>query len=112
MHVHPDALVAWEAQASAWPPSGAPNWRTKARRAARAEHGRLQLPIQLVWLPTYASWLNPIEKLWRKLQQEEIHLHQWADDLEQLRERIDRFLNQYAGGSTDLLRYVGLGIPN
>jgi len=28
------------------------------------------LPIQIVQLPTYASWTNPIEKLWRKLKAE------------------------------------------
>ena len=26
--------------------------------------------IEPVWLPTYAPWLNPIEKLWRWLRQE------------------------------------------
>ncbi|RME39544.1 MAG: hypothetical protein D6793_00970, partial [Thermoflexia bacterium] len=28
------------------------------------------------FLPTYASWLNPIEKLWRWLKQDVLHLHQ------------------------------------
>lgn len=112
VHVHPDLLVALEAQTSEWQPPGAPNWGTTPRPTARRERGALQLPIQLVWLPTYASWLNPIEKLWRKLQQEEIHLHRLADDLEGLRQRIDRFLTQFAAGSRALLYYVGLLVPN
>jgi transposase len=112
VHVHPDVLVILEAQESQWQPPGAPNWRTKPRRAVNKERGDWQLPIQLVWLPTYASWLNPIEKLWRKLQQEEIHIHRVAADLETLRHRIDTFLDQLAGGSPDLLRYVGLLVPN
>jgi transposase len=112
VHVHPDVLVGLEAQESPWPPAGAPNWRTKPRRAVRKQRGEWALPIQLVWLPTYASWLNPIEKLWRKLQQEEIHLHRVADELETLRQRIDTFLDQYAAGALDLLRYVGLAVPN
>ena len=59
-------------------------------------------------LPTYASWCNPIEKLWRKLRQEVTHLHRWANDVPRLREEVERFLDQFASGSTDLLRYVGL----
>ncbi len=61
-----------------------------------------------LFLPTYASWLNPIEKLWRWLKQDVLHLHQWADALETLREKVCLFLNQFAGGSDALLRYVGL----
>ncbi|MBK7218852.1 MAG: transposase [Candidatus Promineofilum sp.] len=43
------------------------------------------LPIQLLCLPTYASWLNPIEKLWRWLKQEVIRLHRCADDWPRLK---------------------------
>ena len=63
------------------------------------------VPIQLIPLPTYASWCNPIEKLWRKLRQELTHLHRWGDDVARLRDEIDRFLKQFADGSPDLLRY-------
>ncbi|HET8524033.1 MAG TPA: transposase, partial [Thermomicrobiales bacterium] len=70
------------------------------------------LPIQLVPLPTYASWLNPIEKLWRWLRQEVGHLHPWADDLPALRDALDAFLARFAHGSPDLLRYTGLWIPD
>ena len=34
--------------------------------------------IELVWLPTYAPWLNPIEKLWRWLRQDVLKLHRLA----------------------------------
>ena len=67
------------------------------------------MPIQLVPLPTYASWCNPIEKVWRKLRQELTHLHLWAADLPRLRAEIDYFLDQFAAGSSALLEYVGLG---
>ena len=112
VHVHPDLLVALEAQESEWQPPGAPNWRTTPRRTARRERGALQLPIQLVWLPTYASWLNPIEKLWRKLRQEELHLHRLADDLAGLRQRIDRFLNQFATGRATSSNMSAFSIPS
>ncbi|MGB9722998.1 MAG: transposase [Chloroflexia bacterium] len=58
-------------------------------------------------LPTYASWLNPIEKRWRWLKQEVLHLHRWAHDLDQLRRQVWAFLDQFAEGSEALLHYVG-----
>lgn len=64
--------------------------------------------IQRVWLPIAASWLNPIEKLWRKLRQEMLRLHLLADDWTALRQAVGRFLDQFASGSSELLHYVGL----
>ena len=61
-----------------------------------------------LFLPTYASWLNPIEKLWRWLKQDIIHLHKLANDLDTLRSQVCDFLNDFASGSDPLLRYVGL----
>jgi len=108
LHFHPDVLVALEPQQSPWPVYRPANWTTQPRQSAQHRYGAAQLPIQLVPLPTYASWTNPIEKLWRKLRQEVTHLHRWADDLLTLRTQIDHFLDQFAGGSLDLLHYVGL----
>jgi hypothetical protein len=64
--------------------------------------------IQRVWLPTAASWLNPIEKLWRKLRQEVLRLHRQAADWKQLRAMVCTFLDQFAAGSPELLHDVGL----
>jgi hypothetical protein len=64
--------------------------------------------IEPVWLPTYAPWLNPIEKLWRWLRQAVLKLHRWADDWPTLRGRVCAFLDQFANGSQRLLEYVGL----
>jgi len=64
--------------------------------------------ITLVYLPTYAPWLNPIEKLWRKSYQEVLHLHRYSDRWPELKERMHTFLRAYSEGSTELLRYVGL----
>jgi transposase len=108
VHHHPDLLVALEPQETPWLLPLPPSWPTEPSPQARARWGHLHLPIQLVPLPTYASWLNPIEKLWRWLNADIVHLHPHADDLPTLRERIDGFLDQFAAGSTDLLRYVGL----
>lgn len=64
--------------------------------------------LEPVFLPTYAPWLNPIEKLWRWLKEDVIKLHRLADCFETLRERVCAFLDQFSDGSQDLLAYVGL----
>lgn len=64
--------------------------------------------IQPVWLPTYAPWLNPIEKLWRWLRQDILKMHRWVEDWPQVKQRVRDFLDQFAHGSAALLRYVGL----
>jgi transposase len=111
VHFHPDVLVALQKQESPWKVYRPPDWPDKPSAAAKAKYGSLELPIQLVPLPTYASWTNPIEKLWRKLRQELLHLHRMADSLDDLRGEVDRFLDKFAEGSLELLRYVGLLKP-
>lgn len=66
------------------------------------------LDITLVPLPTYAPWLNPTEKVGRKLRQEIVHMHRQSDDWDHLKQRVIDFLDQFAFGSSELLRYVGL----
>jgi transposase len=111
VHLHPDVVVALEPQESRHFRPLPPSWPTVPRASAVRRWGQLQLPIQLIPLPTYASWCNPIEKLWRKLRQEVLHVHRWADDRAGVHAAIDAFLAQFASGSADLLRYVGLGVP-
>jgi hypothetical protein len=64
--------------------------------------------ITPVWLPTYAPWLNPIEKLWRWLKQDVLYMHRLADDWQALLGSVLTFLNRFAHGSKNLRRYVGL----
>jgi hypothetical protein len=64
--------------------------------------------LTLLFLPTYASWLNPIEKLWRWLRQDILHSHHLSHDFKQLRAQVADFLRQFAHGSFQLLYYVGL----
>ena len=108
LQCQPDLLIALESQSTPFALKVPPNWPTKPSGAALRKWGALHLPIQLVLLPTYASWLNPIEKLWRYLKQEVVHLHPFANDLAKLRSELDRFLDRFALGSNLLLRYVGL----
>ncbi|MCL4394540.1 MAG: IS630 family transposase [Chloroflexi bacterium] len=68
-----------------------------------------QLPhLEVVWLPTYASWLNPIEKLWRWTRQTVLHRHRLSDRWNELKQRVASFFDQFKDGSQELLRYVGL----
>ncbi len=64
--------------------------------------------IEPVWLPTYAPWLNPIEKLWRWLRQDVLKMHRLAADWPELHQRVNAFLDQFTDGSQELLHYVGL----
>ena len=51
--------------------------------------------IEMVRLPTYAPWLNPIEKLWRWLKQDVLHMHRLSDRWDQLLDRVRQFLKQF-----------------
>lgn len=110
VHLHPDVLCALEPQERLYPVEFSPSWKQKQpspsvqRRKKKPE----PLPIQTVQLPTYASWCNPIEKLWRWLKQDLIHLRHYAHDLDQLRGQIRTFLDAFATRSQELLHYVGL----
>jgi transposase len=87
-------LLIWDN----WPPHHAP-------RALEAAGTR---GIALLWLPTSAPWLNPIEKRWRWLKQERLHHHRLAEHWPELRAQVTTWLDQFAGPSLALLRYTGL----
>lgn len=111
VHCHANVLVALEEQTYPWAFYRPDNWSDKPAESAVKQWGHLDLPIQIVPLPVYASWANPIEKLWRKLKQDLIHMHRYSGNIAELREAILDFLDQFANGSHSLLRYVGLATP-
>ena len=85
-----------------------PNWSEKPSKKI----GKLEkLPIEILQLPTYACWTNPIEKLWRWARQAVIHLHRLSNDWTALQEKVIDFMEQFKDGSQELLHYVGL-LPN
>lgn len=104
VHFHPDVLARLEPQTWPFPFNVPGNWPSQPSKKAVRDH----LPIQILCLPTYASWCNPIEKLWRWLYQDVLHLHRMSDEWQTLKERVDAFLDTFTFGSDDLLRYVGL----
>lgn len=82
------------------------NWPVHRHPSVLACAARLR--IHLRWLPTYAPWTNPIEKLWRWMRQTCVHHHQKAERWNELKADVRAFFDQFADGSTELLRYVGL----
>jgi transposase len=109
-----DALLAFYAQIRAAYPGVAhiyvaqDNWPVHKLDPVLAAAAAQQ--VTPLFLPTYASWLNPIEKLWRWLKQEVIHLHTWAHEekLTTLRQQVCDFLDKFTTGSLNLLHYVGI----
>jgi putative transposase len=61
-----------------------------------------------LWLPTYAPWTNPVEKVWLRLKQDLLHLHRFEDDWLGLQDAVQIWLDQWTKPSADLLHYVGL----
>jgi transposase len=114
VHFHPDLLIHLQPQHFQFPVYVPGNWpdepSSKAKRNAekRKAKGITKLPIKILQLPTYASWANPIEKLWRWARQSVIHLHRLSDDWSELKQRVRDFILSFRRGSNQLLRYVGL----
>ena len=95
VHFHPDVLAPLQEQYFPFQPRLPANWPTAPSPKAKVD----DLPIRLLTLPTYASWLNPIQKLWRWLKQDILHLHRYSDDWPGLKQRVDHFLADFSHGS-------------
>jgi len=104
VHFHPDLLVHLQPQHFEFPIHVPGNWPGEPSPRAKPAN----LPIKILQLPTYASWANPIEKLWRWVRQMVIHLHRLSDEWSILKQRIWDFIQAFRNGSNELLRYVGL----
>jgi len=64
--------------------------------------------LELVPLPTYSPWLNPIEKVWKWCRQTLTHAHPWADDFLQFRQRVRDQFKSLQFGSNEIMAYTGL----
>lgn len=83
------------------------NWSIHRHDEVQAQL-KLLPRLEIVWLPTYAPWLNPSEKLRRKFRQEFLYLHRFADAWKPFLEHCRAFFAQFEHGSRALLEYVGL----
>lgn len=83
------------------------NWpvhfHPKVDKAVKADERVTILP-----LPTYAPWLNPIEKVWRLTKQRVVHAHAMSEDFDAFKSTVRALLAQPTERPDDLLRYVGL----
>jgi transposase len=95
---HPNAekiYLAWDN----WPIHAHPKVLAALRRQPR---------VEVLWLPTYAPWLNPMEKGWRWGRQRVAHAHPWSDNFLEFRQRVRDEYAQLATPSEEFRRYVGL----
>lgn len=82
----------------------ATHFATKVLRALKQELTRLHY----IRLPTYAPWLNPIEKLWGWLKEYLLRMHPLAGHWPDVHTAVAGFLDSFADGSQSLLHRVGL----
>jgi hypothetical protein len=94
---YPDAEVIFVVMDN-WPPHFHP-------QVLEAFAANRMVPLRL---PTYAPWTNPVEKVWKRLKQEILHLHDFEDDWCGLQHAVQCWLNRWLHGSLDLLHSVGL----
>jgi transposase len=63
--------------------------------------------LQVVQLPTYAPDDNPIEKLWKKIKQQETHLH-YFPTFEVLTEKVEQALLKFTNTPEEILTLCSL----
>ena len=105
VHFHPNVLAALVPQKYQHWMNIPDSWKNIK---VKKKYQGMNLPIQLVPLPTYSPWLNPIEKLWLWLNKDVVHNHQYTDQVKELTEAVTGFLNQFDKKSPELLKFVGL----
>jgi transposase len=63
--------------------------------------------LQVIQLPTYSPDYNPIEKLWKKIKQQETHLH-YFPTFEALTEKVEQALLKFANIPEEILALCSL----
>lgn len=64
--------------------------------------------VSVIPLPTYAPWLNNIEKLWKWIRHRVTHAHPWWDNFHVFRQQILAEFARLKPGLPELRRYCGL----
>ena len=105
VHCHPDIIAALEKQESPFKHFLPASWKEVK---PKKKYSALNIPVQMLFLPSYASWLNPIEKVWKKLKQEKVHQHTHRHDFTELKQAAEKWFQPLLNGSEELLKYVGL----
>jgi transposase len=63
--------------------------------------------LQIVQLPTYAPDYNPLEKLWKKIKQQDTHLH-YFPTFEALTEKVEQALLKFTNAPEEILALCSL----
>jgi transposase len=63
--------------------------------------------LEVVQLPTYSPDYNPIEKLWKKIKQQDTHLH-YFPTFEALTEKVEQALLKFTNAPEEILALCGL----
>ena len=63
--------------------------------------------LQVFQLPTYSPDYNPIEKLWKKIKQQDTHLH-YFPTFEALTEKVEQALLKFTNTPEEILRALRL----
>ena len=63
--------------------------------------------LQIVQLPTYSPDYNPIEKLWKKIKQQDTHLH-YFPTFEALTEKVEQALLKFTNAPEEILALCSL----
>jgi transposase len=63
--------------------------------------------LQVVQLPTYSPDYNPIEKLWKKIKQQDTHLH-YFPTFEALTEQVEQALLKFTNAPEEILALCSL----
>jgi len=87
------------------------NWPNHTHPEVRRAVERLKR-VELFFLPTYAPYLNPKEKVWRWTKQRLVHAHPYCDDFNEFKRQIAATLEAANQQPETLLRYCGLQDKN
>jgi transposase len=98
LQAYPDALMIYLIQDN-WPVHKHPKVLEFLARNPR---------LQVVFLPTYAPRLNPIEKLWRWAKQTLSHAHTFCDNFTEFKARLSAHLDTAAIMPGYIRHYCGL----
>jgi transposase len=73
----------------------------------RAFFAQQSARLQVFQLPTYSPDYNPIEKLWKKITQQDTHMH-YFPTFEALTEKVEQALLKFANAPEEVLALCGL----
>ncbi|GAA4829504.1 hypothetical protein GCM10023331_13350 [Algivirga pacifica] len=106
IHFHPDVLAALVPQKYQERIILPKSW---SRIIPKKKYEKMcDLPIQLVLLPTYSPWLNPIEKCWKWLNQAIVNNNHFANDFISFKYKVQEVLDSLNRKNSEMLSYIGL----